>query len=73
MYAYVNRILSPKPNFGPLYSHTDPNTLLHIGTDKANAFNNYFHSVFSHDNMVHYLTSHCVLIIIWLHLHVLSC
>ena len=49
-YAYVNRTLFPKPNLGPLYSHIDPDTLLHLDTNKANTFNNYFHSVFTLDN-----------------------
>ena len=49
-YDYVNRILSPKPKLRLLYSHTNPNTLLNFDIDKANAFNNYFHSVFTLDN-----------------------
>ena len=49
-YAYINHTLSPKPNLGLLYSLIDPNTLLHLDMDKANAFNNYFHSVFACDN-----------------------
>ena len=41
--------MSLKTNLGLLYSHTDPNTLLHLGMDKANAFNTYLCSVFTLD------------------------
>ena len=48
-FAYVNRTLPLKPNLGPLNSHTVPNTLLHLDMNKANTFNNYYHSVFTFD------------------------
>ena len=49
-YAYVNRTIYCKLNFGPLFSLTDPNTLLYLDMDKANTFNSYFHNVFTLDN-----------------------
>ena len=49
-YAYVNRTIYYKLNFGPLFSLADPNTLLHLDMEKANTFNSYFYNVFTLDN-----------------------
>lgn len=49
-YGYVNRAMSPKTGIGPVHDMADPNNLLYDNMDKANAFNVYFQSVFTHDN-----------------------
>ena len=49
-YGYVNCAMSPKTGIGPVHDMSDPNNLLYDNVDKANAFNVYFQSVFTHDN-----------------------
>ena len=50
-YAFVKCTVSPKPNLRPLNSLTDPNTLLHPDIHNAIAFNIYFYSVFTLNNL----------------------